>query len=500
MSLMSELEQRGFVCLYRVSTREQAERFGLAWQRRALRPYGEQQLGPCLGEYDEGATSTGTPFEQRPLLQELLADLETLRPGYLLVADQDRIARGDDFALVKRELRRLRVRLAFYRDNAQPEVLDLDDEYGDFTSDIFSAVAKLEKRRIVKRMRRGKEEAARRGNAVMPVPYGYCKPEKGKVALEPERAYWVREIFERLASGDWTIRRLARWLHEEGAPPPRGKAGHWSTSYLARLIKNPAFVGRAQMLGVEVSFPAIVSEQLFERAQAMVQRNYQLSGRNNRRFQYLLRGLIRCASCGRAVVGTPRHGKPGYRCSGHLDAELVGAPRCPRRPLYVYAEQLDAAVWAEVARLVQNPDLIRRYARSKPALVASEATFLRRRLGRYQERRERLLRQHEFGHIDDGTLKRRLEEIERERASDEERLAGLSDAAPLGEVDAQRLEEAERLCREIGPRLSALSFEERRYLVERLVRRVVLDGGDVSVEVIVPLVSDERAGLRFETG
>src|SRR5689334_17345300 len=110
------LRERGFVCLYRVSTREQAERFGLAWQRRSLRPYGEAHLGSCLGEYDEGATSTGTPFEERRVLQELLTDLEALRPGYLLVADQDRIARGDDFALVKRELRRLSVRIAFYRD------------------------------------------------------------------------------------------------------------------------------------------------------------------------------------------------------------------------------------------------------------------------------------------------------------------------------------------------------------------------------------------------
>lgn len=484
-AMASDNRKRGFVCLYRVSTRQQEERFGLEWQRRSLRPYGERHFGPCLGEYDEGATSTGIPFEQRPVLQELLADLEALRPAHLLVTDQDRIARGDDFALVKRELRRLGVALAFYREAGPPEVLDLEDEYGDFTSDIFSAVAKLEKRRIVKRMHRGKQEAARAGNAVMPVPYGYCKPAKNQVAIEEERAYWIREVFERMASGEWTLKRLARFLHEEGAPPPRGKAGHWSTAYLSRLVKNTAFVGRAQMMGVEVPFPPIVSEELFERANAAVRRNAQLASRNNKRFQYLLRGLIRCGRCGKAVCGFPKHGKPYYRCNGHPDRELVGAPRCDQPQ--VQAAPVDEAVWQEVARLVENPELIRRWAQSKPALVASEATFLRRRLARYAERRERLLRQHEFGHVSDEELRRRLEEVERERDGDQARLAGLGTVDLPAEVDAQRLREAERVSRDLRPRLQMLSFEERRYLVERLVRRVLIDGRSASVEVIVPI-------------
>lgn len=495
MSLMEGTNKRGFVCLYRVSTREQAERFGLTWQHRHLRPYGEQHLGPCLGEYDEGATSTGTPFEQRKVLQDMLAELELLRPGYLLVADQDRIARGDDFALVKRELRRLNVRIAFYRESAPPEVLDLEDEYGDFTSDIFSAVAKLEKRRIVKRMRRGKQEAARRGNAVMPVPYGYYKPARGEVAIEPESAYWMREVFERLATGEWTLRRLALWLNDEQAPTPSGREGTWSISYLAKLVKNQAFAGRAEMMGIEVPFPAIVDEALFERANAAVRRNAQLAGRNNKRFHYLLRGLIRCGRCGHAVCGFPKHDKPHYRCNGQLRAiQQRKAERCDQPQLQ--AGSIDEAVWRQVTRLVEDPDLIRAYAASLPAVVASEATFLRRRLRRYQERRERLLRQHEFGHVSDEELKRRLEEIEGERRLDEQQLDQLAASDSLAEIDADELESAERLCRDLAPRLRLLSFEERRFLVERLVRRVVLDGREVAVDVIVPLApaSEGRPG------
>jgi len=50
--------------------------------------------------------------------------------------------------------------------------------------------------------------------------------------------------------------------------------------------------------------------------------------------------------------------------------------------------------------------------------------------------------------------------------------------------------DAATLCRELRSRLGRISFEEQRYLVERLVKRVVLDGRDIAVEVIVPLASE----------
>ena len=482
---MSTPERSGFACLIRVSTQQQLEAYGHDWQLENLPPYGEQWLGPASGGiWDEGASSTSLPLAERPVMQEMLAELELTRPGYLLVADQDRLSRTDDFGLIKMILRRLGIKLAFYRDNAEPEILDLDDEYGDFSSDIFAAVAKLEKRRIVKRMHRGKRHAAASGNAVMPVPYGYYKPAKGEVAIVEEKAEIVRLIFARIVGGS-SIRKTVQWLNGSDIASPRGRVGGWTISYLSRIVRNPAYVGRAEMMGEIVAFPAIVEEEIFQAIPAALERNKTFSKRNNTRFDYLAKSLARCDRCGRSIAGTPRHGKPGYRCNGQLhDASKGLAKRCDQ-PV-IFAAPVDEAIWAEVSKLVLNPELIAAHAHRQPTVIAAEATFLRRKLAEVEARRRNLLRQHELSVISDTELTERLAEIEEVAGQERERLAELEVAVGTEEVDLTRLDEAEKLCRALAPRLPELAFAEKRQLVEKLVRRIGFDGRKITVEVIVP--------------
>ena len=493
---MIVLDKIGFFVLFRVSTRQQEEKFGLDWQRTNLPPYGEKWLGPSLGIYDEGATSTSLDLSRRPVMLSLLADLDELRPGYLLVADMDRLAREDDFVLIKSELRKHGVKLAYYREGGQPEVLDLADEYGDFMSDIQGAVAKLEKRKIVKRMRRGKKEAARQGHAVQPVPYGYVKPEKGKVAICPERGPVVQMIFERIVGGS-SIRKLVRWLNSSDIPSPSGKLGGWTISYVAKMVRNPAYIGRAQMLGETVEFPQLVDEATFLAIPDALDRNKTFSTRNNTRFEYLCKSLIVCARCGRAVCGTPRHGKPGYRCNGRVHDKSKGVECACDQPT-IFAGPVDELVWQVVSEFALNPDVIRRHVNAPPTVIAAEITFLRKKLRDFDQRRRAVLRQHEMAIIGDDELTRRIAEIERDRRTDEARIAELDEEAVRPEVDLSRLEEAERLCRELTTRLADASFEEKRALVEALVSRVLIDGKDVTVELIAPFLSEAIDASRVK--
>jgi DNA invertase Pin-like site-specific DNA recombinase len=489
---MSAIDRGGFFVLHRVSTRQQEEKFGLDWQRTNLRPYGEKWLGPTLGVYDEGATSTSLDLSRRPTLLGLLADLDELRPAYLLVADMDRLARGDDFVLIKSELRKHGVKLAYFRDGASPEIIDLADEYGDFMSDIQGAVAKLEKRKIVKRMRRGKQKAARQGNAVQPVPYGFIKPSKGTVAICPERAPVVEMIFEQIVSGS-SIRKMVQRLNQTGVPSPRGKVGGWTISYVAKMMRNPAYVGRAEMLGEVVAFPRLIDDETFRAIPDALERNKTFAKRNNTRFEYLCKSMVFCARCGRAVCGTPRHGKPAYTCNGRTHDKSKGVESPCDQPT-VYAGPVDELVWQAVSQLALNPTVIREYARAAPTVIAAELTFLRKKQKRFDERRQAVLRQHEMGIIGDDDLGARISEIERERSSDESRLAELGAEVAAPEVDLSRLENAERLCRELAPRLVDATFDEQRAIVEALVSRVALDGKQVTVELIAPLVREAVNG------
>ena len=219
------------------------------------------------------------------------------------------------------------------------------------------------------------------------------------------------------------------------------------------------------------------------------------SPRNNTRFDYLVRSLITCARCGRAVCGHGKHGKPYYRCNGRLHDTSKGlSTECRCDQPEVAAAEIDAAVWEALQPLILNPAMISAYAASPSTVVAAEATFLRRKVARYDERRKKVLDQHQREWISDDEAQAELQQIAAERAQDEARLAEIEIVEDTVQVDLTRLAQAEELCRELAPRLERLSFVEKRALVEKLVRRVLLDGCNVTVEVIVPLAAVRRDG------
>ena len=95
-------------------------------------------------------------------------------------------------------------------------------------------------------------------------------------------------------------------------------------------------------------------------------RTWQLGENRRRRRQrkagarYLLQGLLVCRSCGYALCGRWKaalHASgPGYsyyRCNGTNSHRFAGQRRCDATPLAM--GPLDAAVWAEVCRLLENP-------------------------------------------------------------------------------------------------------------------------------------------------
>jgi hypothetical protein len=80
---------------------------------------------------------------------------------------------------------------------------------------------------------------------------------------------------------------------------------------------------------------------------------------------YLLQGLLVCAGCGYGWYGKgiTRFTKndqapyPYYRCCGMDAFRHSGARVCPHRPIRL--DRFDAAVWADVCQLLQNPKALR---------------------------------------------------------------------------------------------------------------------------------------------
>ena len=112
---------------------------------------------------------------------------------------------------------------------------------------------------------------------------------------------------------------------------------------------------------IPIPVPAIIDESTYQDASRQLARNSALSFRNNTRNDYLLRCLLTCRTCGLAMCGVTTQRRPGRAASASvLHVPRQGHPRpgpahaAARRPR-PKVEELDAAVWDHVKRLLDDP-------------------------------------------------------------------------------------------------------------------------------------------------
>ena len=109
---------------------------------------------------------------------------------------------------------------------------------------------------------------------------------------------------------------------------------------------------------ITIPVPAIVSQELFDAAQARLDQNTQMARRNNTAHAYLLRGLVSCAQCQLACTGRTVH--PGYNyylCRGRTDClRAAQGERCRARS--IPASTLDELVWQDLCQVLTQPALI----------------------------------------------------------------------------------------------------------------------------------------------
>ena len=319
----------------------------------------------------------------------------------LYVHSPDRLARKYAWqVLLVEELQRSGVELVFLN-----RTIGVSPEE-DLLLQMQGMIAEYERTKIMERSRRGKRHAARRGsvNVLCGAPYGYRyigKHEGGGQAhyqINVEEARVVRQVFEWVGRDRLSIREVGRRLAAQGVRSAKGK--RWCSETLGKLLKNPAYKGQAvfgktrvgarrpqlrparghpaqprsatsRYAGapedrIAIPVPAIVSEELFSAvAEQLVENRKRF--RQQKQVSYLLQGLLECGCCGYGWYGHglarfarnngSNHLYPYYRCAGRDAFRYGGHPICTNKPLRV--DRLDAAVWADVCAVIQNPDDLR---------------------------------------------------------------------------------------------------------------------------------------------
>ena len=256
--------------------------------------------------YDDAAF-TGANMD-RPALKRLLADVETGKVDSIVVYRLDRVR---DFATI---IDMLELHKATFV--SVTEQFNTTTSIGRLALNIVMSFAEFERETIAERTRDKMRSARRKGkwiggNLVL----GYdVAPEGGRLVINAEEATRVREIFrlyldlgslipviEELERRGW---RMKVWKTREGRL--RGGAS-FQKNTLYNLLTNIVYTGRIKFEGEirKAEHERILDDETWERVQTQLARNGRKGGRNVRnKFNGLLKGMVRCGSCGAAMIHT----------------------------------------------------------------------------------------------------------------------------------------------------------------------------------------------------
>jgi site-specific DNA recombinase len=186
--------------------------------------------------------------------------------------------------------------------------------------------------------KRGIRAKVRRGEFPHMAPIGYLNdPRLKRIIIDQERAPLVKETFERYASGKETFDTLRAWLASKGIRSASGKIA--GRNFISKVLSNPIYYGHFKHGGEvhEGIHEPIISKQLFDEVQTLVNRRYRWSPTVHVRTPKPFVGLLRCATCGCAVTAEIQKGHTYYRCTRKSKAVDCSQP-------YVREETLDASI------------------------------------------------------------------------------------------------------------------------------------------------------------
>jgi len=148
----------------------------------------------------------------------------------------------------------------------------------------------------------------------LPAPLGYLDRGKGKAKdIDPVMAPVVAKAFELYATQQYSLHRLLAEVNRMGLRNRQGAA--ISLTGLSTVLNNPFYMGLVCVKRTGELFPGahrpLVSKSLFDRVQLI------LEGKTvdrQVRHDFTYRRLVRCAGCGRSLIGELQKGHVYYRC------------------------------------------------------------------------------------------------------------------------------------------------------------------------------------------
>ena len=450
---------------------------------------------------------------ERPKLNELRSLIRDNEINILVVYCLDRLSRDPVHGVIlTEELEKHHIAL-----EAVTESVDSTD-LGKLITYVRGYASKVEAEKIRERCIRGKRARARggripSGGGTTIYGYDYIKVGQengGRRIINETEARWVSDMYSWLVNEGLSTNAITYRLRALSAPSKFGKM--WNRHSVQAILINQAYTGKtyafttvrgrrqrtrpqSDWIEIEGVTPAIISHEVFDAAQKQLQVN-RIKTVPTTKYEYLLRGHLRCRQCGRAYVGSTarrslqngtQYVKLYYRCMGKTKVD-VPLERCCNKGWS--AKRLDGMVWAEVERYLSNRGLIigelekQRQDADQLGVFEAELERVERQL-KVIEGEQRQLLQWALKDFPANLVEGENKRLNKAKETLKAQKANLAAQLRTSQDALINVPNLERFIEDIQKRLSELDFEGKRLALDMLGITVWLDGENVEVTGII---------------
>ena len=378
------------------------------------------------GYIDEGLSGMST--KKRENFHNMITDAKAGLFDLVITKEITRFARNTlDSIQYTRDLLSYGVGVFFQNDN-----INTLDEDSELRLTIMSGIAQDELRKLSSRIKFGHQEAIKKnvvlGNSRI---FGYRKDNK-RLVIDEKEAEMVRELFELYATDRYSMKQIEDIFWNKGYRNNNGKRICHST--MSNTISNPKYKGyyvgnkvkiidmftkKQKFLPPEewVMFkdetgeivPAIVSEELWEQANAVLKRRSRdVKNRQNLcNHPNLLTGKMYCTHCGKPYYRKDSKDRKGnvlsrWICSGKINN---GTDSCPS--FTIYEEEIKEILYEVFKDTAEDAKLIiEEYTNMYAEVLAKDTSSgelqkLKDRLDFLSKKKSKLLEYNIAGQISD---------------------------------------------------------------------------------------------------
>jgi site-specific DNA recombinase len=254
---------------------------------------------------------------------------------------------------------------------------------------------------------------------------------------------------------------------------------------MLNVLRNPAYVGKIAFRDSQYDAPhaALIEADVFAKAQRLLRlRGEDASTRRSNTTDFLLSGLVVCATCGRRYIGTAAHGRNArYRYYTCFSRNRHGRQGC--RSDVLRADLLDQAVLESLLATYADTDVVsaaivrwRSSAAKQGPDSASQVRRLEAEISSTESAVQRYYNAFEDGRLPETRFVGRVDALERRLTELRAKLAELRDAAKSVEAPSKEtVRDAEEAIRDA---MLNGTPGQRKALLKELVVEVRVESRD----------------------